>query len=101
MWQRVCSIQPGQASWRSPEKTNQMGGAWPTLACSHLASLLQMVPLKPSLPTSSTRWLASLQGCVCQPFSLAALQLAYAHWPLLPKALTKQHAGQHGLQLCG
>ena len=43
-----------------PEKTNQMGGACPTLACSHLASLLQMVPLKPSLPTSSARWLASL-----------------------------------------
>ena len=47
---------------RSPEKTNQMGGACPTLACSHLASLLQMVPLKPSLPTSSARWLASLHA---------------------------------------
>lgn len=47
---------------RSPEKTNQMGGAWPTLACSHLASLLQMVPLKPSLPTSSARWFASLHA---------------------------------------
>ena len=45
---------------RSPEKTNQMGGAWPTLACSHLASLLQMVPLKPSLPTSAAKWFASL-----------------------------------------
>jgi len=45
-----------------PEKTNQMGGACPTLACSHLASLLQMVPLKPSLPTSSARWLASLHS---------------------------------------
>ena len=39
-----------------------MGGACPTLACSHLASLLQMVPLKPSLPTSSARWLASLHS---------------------------------------
>ena len=53
-----------------------MGGAWPTLACSHLASLLQMVPLKPSLPTSSARWLASLQGCLCQFPSLAVLQLS-------------------------
>ena len=39
-----------------------MGGECPTLACSHLASLLQMVPLKPSLPTSSARWLASLHS---------------------------------------
>lgn len=54
-----------------------MGGAWPTLACSHLASLLQMVPLKPSLPTSSARWLASLRcqliGSVLWPDFFSAL----------------------------
>ena len=69
--------------WRSPEKTNQMGGAWPTFACSHLASLLQMVPLKPSLPTSSARWFASLQGRQRQLFRLVPLQLACAAWFLL------------------
>lgn len=46
----------------APEKTNQMAGAWPTLACSHLASSLQMVPRKPSLPTSWARWFANLHA---------------------------------------
>lgn len=77
-----------------------MGGAWPTLACSHLASLLQMVPLKPSLPTSSARWLASLQGCVCQLFGLAALRPGMRILAPVVKAPTRQHAGQHRLQLC-
>lgn len=59
---KECDLQLEERCHRpAPENTNQMGGAWPTLACSHLASPLQMVPLKPSLATSSDQWFASLQ----------------------------------------
>ena len=67
-----------------------MGGAWPTLACSHLASLLQMVPLKPSLPTSSARWLASLHPNV-----------AFHAWAAAGSAVQKRLASLlHTLAYC-